>query len=278
MVDQPSGRDDPVGPDGRVQPAIAQAGDGTPIAYQRDGAGPPLLLLAGQANNHTWWNPVRADFAAGHTVLTLDWRGTGASGAPDCPYSIELFAADVIAVLDAAGIDRAHVYGTSMGGRVAQQLAARHPSRVDRLVLGCTSPGGRHAVERDMGVRRALIGPDADTVLRELMYTPKWLAEHPGPLTVLGDPALPPHARRQHLLASAHHDAWAVLPAVSAATLVLHGADDRLTPAVNADRLVERIPNARKLILPGARHAYFHEFAALATPAVLDHLAGRPGS
>ncbi|MFE4361494.1 alpha/beta fold hydrolase [Kitasatospora sp. NPDC056800] len=253
----------------------ATAPDGTRIAYQLRGEGAPLVLLAGQANDHHWWDAVRADFHPARATLTLDHRGTGGSDKPDTPYSTEQFARDVVAVLDDLGIDRADVYGTSMGGRVAQQLAARHPHRVRALVLGCTSPGGPHGVERGADVRRALAQPDPEAArqaLLELMYTPRWLDSHPGPHHTLGDPAMPAHARRRHLAASNRHDAWDLLPAIGAPTLVLHGADDRLNPAANAPLLAARIPGARLHLLPGARHAYFEEFRTTASPLVLDFL------
>lgn len=89
--------------------------DGVRIAYQVRGEGAPLVLLAGQANNHHWWDGVRDDFHAERSTVTVDYRGTGRSDKPDSPYSTEVFAQDVIAVLDELGIDRADVYGTSMG-------------------------------------------------------------------------------------------------------------------------------------------------------------------
>ncbi|MCQ4040923.1 alpha/beta fold hydrolase [Streptantibioticus rubrisoli] len=251
------------------------AADGVRIAYQCQGAGAPLVLLAGQANNHHWWDRVRADFHTGHRTITLDYRGTGDSDKPDDPYSTELFARDVIAVLDALGAERADVYGTSMGGRVAQRLAADHPHRVRALVLGCTSPGGRHGVERGPDVRRALAQPEptaARQVLLELMYTPVWLAAHPGPYTTLGDTGMPPHARRRHLRASDQHDAWDLLPGISAPTLVVHGTDDLLNPTANAHLLADRVPGARLHLVPGARHGYFEEFRAIASPLVLEFL------
>ncbi|MBF6044598.1 alpha/beta fold hydrolase [Streptomyces sp. NRRL B-1677] len=253
----------------------AGTADGIRIAYQAEGDGTPLVLLAGQANNHHWWDGIRGDFRAAHRTVTLDYRGTGGSDKPDEPYSTEGFARDVIAVLDALGIERAHVYGTSMGGRVAQQLAVRHPDRVRALVLGCTSPGGPHAVERGDDVRRSLArpGPAAGQVLRALMYTPAWPAAHGGPSDVLGDPDMPAYARRRHLAASNGHDTWDALPGISAPTLVVHGGDDILNPAANARLLADRIPGARLHVIPGARHAYFEEFRAVASPLVLDFLA-----
>lgn len=253
--------------------------DGIGIAYQIRGEGAPLVLLAGQANNHHWWDGVRDDFHADRSTITLDYRGTGESDKPDKPYSTEGFALDVIAVLDDLGVDRADVYGTSMGGRVAQQLAARHPHRVRALVLGCTSPGGPHGVERDNDVRTSLaqVQPGAARqALLELMYTPAWLAAHPGPYQTLGDPGMPAHARRRHLVASNQHDAWQLLPGISAPTLVVHGSDDLLNPAANASLLANRIPGARLHMIPGARHAYFEEYRAVASPLVLDFLTTVP--
>lgn len=254
------------------------APDGTALAYQTVGRGIPLVLLAGQSNNHRWWDATRPDFEDRYTTVTLDWRGTGASDKPDVPYSTRGFAGDVVAVLDALGIGRAHVYGTSMGGRVAQWLAADFPERVGALILGCTSPGGPHALERDATVRRALAQPDraaAGRYLLELMYTPEWLASHPGPYFTVGDPATPAYAQRRHFAASAGHDAWEALPTIVAPTFVVHGADDVFNPAANAPLIAERIPDSELLLIEGARHAYFDEARDVASPAVLDFLARR---
>lgn len=259
--------------DPQVTSAVAQ--DGTRIEYQVSGTGAPLLLLSGQAGSHRWWTRVRSDFNAFRRVVTLDYRGTGNSDAPPGPYSTQAFAEDAIAVLDQLGIERADVYGTSMGGRVAQWIAVRHPHRVRRLVLGCTSPGGPHAVERSVAVRRALADPDPAAVrhtLLELMYTPGWRARHPEPYWTLGDPRMAPHARREHLRASNGHDAWDALARITAPTLVLHGDDDELNPTANAPLLADRIRGARLRLIAGARHAYFEERADVAGPAVRDFL------
>jgi pimeloyl-ACP methyl ester carboxylesterase len=240
----------------------AVAPDGARIAYQARGTGRALLLLSGQACSHRWWDPVRADFEAQHTAVTMDYRGTGDSDATTGPYSTQGFADDAVAVLDELGVEQADVYGTSMGGRVAQWLAVHHPGRVRRLVLGCTSAGGPHSVERSDAVRRSLAGPDAEQnrrALLELMYTPGWLATHPGPHATLGDPGMSRQSRNLHLRASAAHDCWDALPRISAPTLVVHGSDDVLNPVANAELLAARIPDAKLEIVPGARHAYFEE-------------------
>ncbi|MFI1368615.1 alpha/beta fold hydrolase [Streptomyces griseochromogenes] len=256
---------------------FARAEDGTALAFQRRGAGFPLVLLAGQANNHHWWDGIREDFHGTHSTITLDHRGTGASDKPQGGYSTRQFAEDVITVLDHLGIGRADVYGTSMGGRVAQLVAARHPRRVRRLVLGCTTPGGPHAVERDASVRRALAQPDPEAARRaliDLMYSPAWRAAHPGPYNTLGDPAMPPHARRGHLLASNRHDAWDALPAITAPTLILHGDQDRMAPPDNVSLLASRIPDTRTHLFPGARHAYFEECRTEASALAVAFLGG----
>ncbi|TMR16106.1 alpha/beta fold hydrolase [Nonomuraea turkmeniaca] len=258
--------------------SYATTADGVKLSYQVRGDGPPLVLLQGQANNHHWWDPVRDDFAAYRTI-TFDYRGTGGSDKPDEPYTTRGFATDVVVVLDELGVRQAHVYGTSMGGRVAQWVAADHPERVGALVLGCSSPGGAHGVERGNDVRRSLTQPDraaAGRALLELMYTPAWLATHSGPYHTVGDRDMPAHARRRHLAASAGHDSWDVLPSIAAPTLVVHGTDDVFNPAANAPLLAGRIPGAELRWIEGARHAYFEEFREIASPMVLEFLAGRP--
>jgi pimeloyl-ACP methyl ester carboxylesterase len=136
------------------------------------------MLLAGQANSRHWWDPIRGDFAAAFRTVAMDTRGTGRSSVGDrAEYSTRRFDADVVAVLDEIGIGRAHVYGTSMGGKIAQWLAIDHPDRVAGLVLGCTTAGGPHAQVATADALETLTWP-ADTArsaLAELMFTPDWL-------------------------------------------------------------------------------------------------------
>lgn len=252
------------------------AADGFELAVQVAGPeeGPTLLLLAGQANNHHWWDRVRGGFEDRWRTVTLDQRGTGASRGPVTAWSTRLFAADAAAVLAHVGGGPAAVYGTSMGGRVAQVLAAEHPHSVGRLVLACTSPGGAHAHERDAAVRRELADPDPAhrrATLRDLFYTDAW-PHRPEDSGLLGDRRMSTEETRAHLRASARHDAWDLLPRITAPTLVLHGTDDRMVPTANAPLLAERIPDAVLRLHEGGRHGFFEEFATDVTPLVRGFL------
>ena len=106
------------------------------IAWERHGAGPPLLLIQGLGYARWGWEPVVEPLARSFDVILFDNRGIGESDAPPGPYSAAELAADAIQVLDEAGVERAHVVGTSLGGMIAQELALTYPARVNRLVLG----------------------------------------------------------------------------------------------------------------------------------------------
>lgn len=248
--------------------------DGARVTVQVSGLtnAPILLLLQGQASSHDWWNGLRDRYEHRFRTVTMDYRGTGRTSAPGGDLSTELLAEDAVAVLDRLGAEQAHVYGTSMGGRVAQMLAALHPSRVQSLVLACTSPGGSHAVERDNTVRKALANPDPHTRLAtmiELFYTAAW-GDDPDRSHLFGDPSMSPADRQRHLKLSARHDAWDLLPQIGCPTLVLHGADDQMTPSSNAHAIADRIPYAQLYIHPKGRHGFFDEFAEDIDPLLHD--------
>lgn len=258
---------------------VSTTANGARIHFDVVGNGEPLLLLAGQANSRHWWDPVRPDLTGRHRTIALDALGTGASDSLAAGYGTRRFAADAVAVLDAAGIERAHVYGTSMGGKVAQWLAIDHPERVGALVLGCTTPGGPDGLVAGPDVVGPLAGASASArrALAELMVSPDWLDAHPdGADSVLGDPGMTPAARRGHRRASAEHDASAELSRIGAPTLVLHGTDDAFCPAGNAELLLKDIPRVELRWFEGARHAYFLQCQATASRQVLDFLAEHP--
>ncbi len=111
--------------------------DGVRIQWQESGSGTPVLLCMGASYSSAMWYPAVEALAASHRVISFDNRGTGGSGWTPVA-SIRDMASDALAVLDAAGEQSAHVYGASLGGVVAQQIALQAPERVRSLVLGCT--------------------------------------------------------------------------------------------------------------------------------------------
>lgn len=259
---------------------FATAADGARLSYEVMGAGPPLLLVAGQAQDRGLWAGARDDFAARHRVIVFDHRGTGESDKPEQPpYSTRGFAADAVAVLDAVGVARAHVYGVSMGGRIGQWMAIEHAARVGGLVLGCTTPGNAHGVRRPAEVDPVLAGGDPRQLLPYLV-SPAWIAANREFLVAVeahtrAQP-VPPHARQLHYQASEDHDAWALLPTITAPTLVIHGSDDQVNVPENAELLAERIPGAELHIIPGGRHSYYWEHRPAASDLVLEFLARHP--
>ena len=112
------------------------------LAYDIRGHGSSLVLIQGVGVGRWGWEPVADRLARRFQVITIDNRGIGASDAPPGHYSTRMMADDVLAVLDDAGVHRASVVGTSLGGMIAQELALAHPERVDKLVLVATIPGG----------------------------------------------------------------------------------------------------------------------------------------
>jgi pimeloyl-ACP methyl ester carboxylesterase len=260
-----------------METLAATAADGFPLAVQVSGdpVGPTLLLLAGQSNSHRWWTSLRGDFEDAFRVVTFDHRGTGGSRGDVVDWSTDLFADDARRVLEAVGASSALVYGTSMGGRVAQLLAATHPGMVDRLVLACTSPGGPHAQERDAEVRRSLGDPDPGrrlAALQRLFYTEQW--PHPPEHSHLfGDPSMSREELRAHLRASSRHDAWDRLARIEAPTLVLHGTEDLMTPVANAHLLADRIPTTQLHLVEGGRHGFFEEYRVHVVPLIRTFLS-----
>lgn len=255
--------------------------NGVRLYYEVHGSGEPLLLVMGQGSDHHGWDRVLGDFAGRFQVIVYDHRGTGQSDKPREPaYTTRLFAADAVALLDHLGIERAHVYGISMGGRVCQWIAIEYPDRVQAVVLGCTTPGDTHGVKRpaevDARMRERPADPEeAATFLAEEMVSPAWLARNPDYLEELRARArnpIPGWAQRMHYEASQGHDAWERLPEITAPVLVIHGTEDRINPTENARLLAERIPGAELRLIDGGRHGYFIEFREEAGAAVMEFL------
>jgi pimeloyl-ACP methyl ester carboxylesterase len=262
--------------------ATAQAGDGTSIYYEAWGRGEPLLFLSGLATDLRIWACQRLVFGRRFRCIAVDNRGSGRSGKPEGPYTLEQMAADAVAVLDAEGVGRAHVVGHSMGSYIAQVLAVEHPDRVRTLTLAGTAC--RHQpwrlellarwqeTARTHGVhawaRRAfpwLLGPRTAWTFG-LFINLLW------PI-ILQQPA---HAFDSQMAAliGAPEDAPARLRGVEVPTLVVCGSRDTLTTPADAAEVAALIPGARVVILKGAGHGLMLEAAADFNNAVLEFLTG----
>ena len=114
---------------------------GARIYWDGQGDGAPVLLIMGLGYASDMWYRIRPALAAHYRTIALDNRGVGRSDLPAGPYPIALMASDAAAVLDATGIESAHVFGLSMGGMIAQEFALQYPKRVRSLILGCTAAG-----------------------------------------------------------------------------------------------------------------------------------------
>jgi 3-oxoadipate enol-lactonase len=248
--------------------------NGTRLYVERHGSGPPLLLITGFTISAAVFEPVLDRYAARFECILYDNRAAGRSDVPVLPTSMPELAADAAGLLDALDLDSAHVYGLSMGGMIAQELAIRFPDRVRGLVLGGTTPGGPRAARPTVRELVALGGTVAGS--RELggaLFSPEFRREHPEQVRAL----LRYFARHRptsrgalsHLGATIYHDTVSRLGRIRAPTLVMHGDRDAMAPLANARLLAERIPDAELAIIGGAGHAYALErpeesYAALA--------------
>jgi pimeloyl-ACP methyl ester carboxylesterase len=246
---------------------MATAPDGRTSLYWESAAdGEPVLLIMGLGlSGGAWWRTVPV-LARRLRVITFDNRGVGRSRAFSYAYTTEALADDAVSVLDAVGLERAHVYGLSLGGMVAQQLALRHPDRVRSLVLGATTPGGPRAARADAEVaaffrrRLRMRAPEAARESVPFNYGPRCRTEHHERIEEdiaqrLAHP-FDERAYRAQMFAAGLHNCYGRLSRIGAPTLVVHGRHDRVIPVANAELLAERIPGARLRILEDSGHLY----------------------
>src|SRR4051812_26500107 len=146
------------------------------LYYERRGSGEPMLLITGFTISSAIFEPIVGLYEDRLDCITYDHRGSGRSSAPPTPTSMPELAGDAVRVLDELGLESAHVYGLSMGGMVAQEMAIRFPDRVRGLVLGCSTAGGPRAIRPTLREWKALIGAVAGGLRGG---GPPWLARGP---------------------------------------------------------------------------------------------------
>ncbi len=270
----------------------------------------PVLLVMGLGMQLTAWPPafVEALVAAGHRVIRFDNRDIGLStrldhlGAPNllweslklrvglpvrAPYTLADLAADTLGVLDALGLERAHVVGASMGGMIAQRLALAAPARVLTLTSIMSSSGARHLPGPQLRVLQVILSRPRDAQEATL------LAHYVRLFQAIGSPGypVPPQELREAILASVRRGGYhpqgtaRQLAAVAAdtrraeelqrirvPTLVVHGRDDPLVPLACGEDTARRIPGARLVAIPGMGHDLAPGVVERVLPPLLAHL------
>ena len=256
--------------------------DDIQLYYEEQGHGEPLLLIMGLGASIMGWSEQIPTFSREVRVIAFDNRGAGRSDKPAVRYTIALFADDTAGLMDALGIESAHVYGQSMGGFIAQELALRHPQRVRTLVLGSTSCGGRQTIVGSpenlaiMGMMNTLSPREAAEKGLLILYSEEFIRRHHDALIErsLREAELrpPPDAFGRQVQAAIRHETFGRLPDIRCPTLVITGSDDKVVPADNSRILAQRIPGAELAILPDAGHGYLVEKAAESNAIVLEFL------
>jgi pimeloyl-ACP methyl ester carboxylesterase len=243
-----------------------------------DGASPAVLLIAGAASSMDWWEDDFCERLAsgGRFVVRYDLRDTGRSvtyppGSPG--YGGLDLAADAVGVLDALGIDSAHLVGISMGGGIAQRLALDHADRVASLTLMSTSTGDPELppMSDELAAAFAAEAAEPDWSDRDAVieYIVEGLRPFAGSYPVDGERARALASRivdRTVDIASTMTNHWILegggkpmrprLHEIAVPTLVLHGTEDPLFPLVHGEALAAEIPGARLLRLPGVGHEH----------------------
>jgi 3-oxoadipate enol-lactonase len=244
------------------------APDGARLHVLDQGKGDPILWLQGLNAPAAAWAVQLAHFSQGFRSIAPDMRGVGQSDAPPGPYTARGLAQDAVAVLDAAGVDRAHVVGLSLGGAVAQELALAHPGRVRSLALlasfAAQPPRSRALLETWRALYPVVI---ADPRLRKAwelqayawLFTDRFWRSEANVRAALRfaatQPPQPPQGFVGQVDAALSHDARERLSQLKTPTLVIHGAVDQISPKENGEELARLIQGAELLILPDVGHA-----------------------
>ena len=250
--------------------------------YESTGEGDPMILIRGLSSNADHWYAQVPDLSKHYRVITFDNRGIGRSSDPGGTFTIRDMAADVAALMDALGIERAHVMGLSMGGMIAQELAIQHPQRVKGLILAVTHCGGKQQVKATDEVmetiQRMTIDDSMEARIKAaaVFFAPQTLSENIAVIqeyaTVsMKHPAGGEILQRQ-LNAIQGHDAFDRLHLIQAPTLVLTGAQDVLIPPENSKILADHIPNAEYIVIKGGGHQILIEQPEACNRAMIDFL------
>lgn len=236
--------------------------------YEIHGQGEPLLLIMGLGGNTLDWGWVLPQQLAKHyRVVMFDNRGSGRTDQPPGPYSINQMAADCVGLMNAIGLRRAFIFGVSMGGMIAQEIALDHSEQAAKLVLGCTSAGGDAQVKPAPEIEAYLL-PRPDLTPQGALwwsatagYPPEFIYAHPETVErkIQASLAYPGqlHAYEAQLAAFKAYDSSARISSIKIPTLVINGEKDVLIPPENSRILAGRIHGAQLKVIDGAGHLFW---------------------
>lgn len=253
---------------------------GIKIYWDEQGSGPPILLIMGLSWASCMWHRTRPALSTSCRTVALDNRGVGQSDVPPGPYSITTMASDAAAVLDAAGIRRAHIFGVSMGGMIAQEFALQYPQRVQSLILGCTAAGGPTALLAEPAVLMTLQAISGMAPEQAAEAAVPFLYDPGTPRSLIDEDIAtrrPWFATKEGYLAQLQAiiawEGYSRLPQIAVPTLVIHGTSDRLVPPGNGKIIAARIPGAKLVLLEQAGHIFSTDQTEAAHKAVLEFLS-----
>jgi pimeloyl-ACP methyl ester carboxylesterase len=254
---------------------------GAKIYWDEQGSGEPLLLIMGLSYPSYMWHRTRPVLAKNYRTIAFDNRGVGQSDVPPGVYSIPLMASDAAAVLDAAGVENAHVFGVSMGGMIAQEFALQYPKRVRSLILGCTASGGPHAIQAEAAalqtlMRQGMTPEEAKEAIIPFIYdvaTPRERIDEDMAIRMKWYPT--PQGYMSQLQGIIAWEAYSRIAQITAPALVIHGETDRLVPAANSRLIAERLPHAKLVLIPHASHIFETDQPGAAHQAIVDFLASQ---
>ena len=241
------------------------------IYYEVQGEGFPLVMINGLGAHIDTWDPRSIhDLSKVFKLVLFDNRGAGHTDVSDREYTIKLFADDTAGLMDALGISRAHIFGISMGGMIAQELVLNYPEKVKKLVLCSTSCGGAKSVQPSMEVIGALMA-DRSTL------TPEEIVRMAIPILFTGDfiknntdfvelyvqrtlkAPISDEAFMRQVNALMSFETYDRLGQIKAPTLILQGKRDVLVPPENGSILAEAIPNAKLVYFENSAHVLAEE-------------------
>ena len=266
---------------------FARTKDGLKLRYEIRGNGEPVALIMGFSGSGRGWGEAFLKLMeARFKIFMIDNRGTGESDKPDTEFTLGDMAADIAAVLDHANAPRAHIFGISMGGMIAQEFALAYPQRTRGLVLGCTNCGASHSIAADPAAIANLIpAPGMDPIEQarrafSVACGKAFLDSEAGQATLtqaiaeMGNyPVTPMHTFMRQGQAIGGFDSFTRLGQIKSPTLIIHGDDDSIVPYPNADVLQGAIAGSKKHTLKAAGHMFFWEVPEETVRVAGDFLA-----